>query len=124
MKFDLEDRLIRFSLSIHDIVDTLPRNIGAVYMAGQLIRSGTAPALIYGEALAAESRRDFIHKMKLVLKELRESGISLKIIRHRSYFADNERIELVLKETNELISIFVKSIQTAQSNLTKPPGKS
>jgi four helix bundle protein len=116
MKFDLEERLIRYSVSIHEVVELLPDKRGASYLAGQLVRSGTAPALIYAEATAGESRRDFIHKMKLALKELRESMVSLKIIRMCCY-QDGKKIETLIAETNELISIFVKSIQTAKANL-------
>jgi four helix bundle protein len=119
MKYNLEERLIKYSVLIHDILERLPENRGGSYLAGQLIRSGTAPALIYGEALAAESRRDFIHKMKIALKELRESMISLRIIKLRAYLSDTSLLDNLLIENNELISIFVKSIQTAKSNLRK-----
>jgi four helix bundle protein len=126
MKFNLEDRLVRYSVSIHEIIDLLPNDRAGAYMAAQLIRSGTAPALLYGEALAAESRKDFVHKMKIALKELRESLISLKIIRERNYTSNTSKTEAIILENNELISIFVKSIQTAQLNMqkSKQPQKS
>lgn len=76
-KFDLEDRLINFAVRIAEIVESLPNTRAGNHIAGQLIRSGTSPALNYGEAQSAESRSDFIHKIKVVLKELRESSISL-----------------------------------------------
>jgi four helix bundle protein len=84
LKFDLEGRLIKFAALILDITETLPETKGSQHLAGQLIRYGTAPALQYGEAQSAESRRDFIHKMKIALKELRESVTCIKIIDQRS----------------------------------------
>jgi len=74
------------------------------------MRSGTSPALNYGEAQSGESRKDFIHKIKLVLKELRESNICLKIIYRTKLYKTEERIQLALNESNELIAIFVKSV--------------
>lgn len=120
MKYDLEERLINYSVLILDIVDGLPENKGANHLANQMVRSGTAPSLMYGEAQSAESRRDFIHKMKLPLKELRETYNCLKIISKKNYAtAGNEKLTRALTESNELISIFVKSIETAIKN-SKP----
>ena len=79
--FDLEDRLVVFAVKISNLVESLPTTISIRNISGQLIRSGTAPALNYGEAKSAESPNDFIHKMKIALKELRESFIALKILR-------------------------------------------
>ena len=87
------------------------------HLAGQLIRSGTSPALNYGEAQSGESRKDFIHKIKIVLKELRESYVCLKIIYRSKLCKSEEKMKLALNENNELISIFVKSAETAQKNL-------
>ncbi len=115
IKFDLEDRLIKFAVLILEITETLPDVKGSQHLGGQLVRSGTAPALQYGEAQSAESRRDFIHKMKIALKELRESLICLKIL-HQKYGGE-KNLEKALEESNELISIFVKSIETATRNL-------
>ena len=81
MRFDLETRVINYSVQVLNVAESLPDQRGASHLAGQLVRSGTAPALVYGEALAAESRRDFIHKMKIALKELRESMICLRIFK-------------------------------------------
>ena len=72
-KHDLEERLIDFAVTIVEIAETMPDSKAANHLAGQLLRSGTSPALNYGEAQSAESRKDFIHKIKIVLKELRES---------------------------------------------------
>jgi four helix bundle protein len=114
-KYDLEDRLIDFAIIVDDIVEALPNTRLGNYIAGQLIRSGCSPALNYGEAQSAESRNDFIHKMKLILKELRESMVSLKIIEKRE-ITNAGKIAPAKDECNQLISIFVKSIETAKNN--------
>lgn len=72
-KQKLEDRLIDFTVLIIEIVNEMPNTKAGNHLSGQLVRSGTSPALNYGEAQSAESRKDFIHKVKVVLKELRES---------------------------------------------------
>jgi len=79
-KYDLEERLIQFALLIIDIVEMLPNTRAGNHIAGQLICSGTSPAFNYGEAQVAESRDDFIHKMKICLKELKETHIAVQII--------------------------------------------
>ena len=114
MNYDLEERLIKFASSIIDVTENLPNTSANLHLAGQLLRSGTAPALMYGEAQAAESRKDFIHKMKVALKELRESSINLKILHSRNIHV--ESLQVILKENLELITIFVKSIKTASSS--------
>ena len=114
-KYDLDERLINFADMIIDISEFLPKSFAGNHIAGQLVRSGTAPALNYGEAQSAESRNDFIHKMKISAKELRETYNCLRIIRKRKWYAE-EKLLQVLDENNQLISIFVKSIETAQKN--------
>jgi len=111
-KFDLEKRLIEFTLCVLVIVENLPDTKICNYLGGQLLRSGTSPALNYGEAQAAESRKDFIHKLKIILKELRETGICLTILDRKSLCSDKS----VMKESQELTAIFVKSIVTATKN--------
>lgn len=114
--YDLEDRLVNFAVSIIEIVKEMPTNKAASHLAGQIIRSGTSAALNYGEAQSGESRRDFLHKMKIVLKELRETFVCLKIIYRTKLFKNEENIEKIKNENNELISFFfVKSIETATS---------
>ncbi len=117
-KFDLEERLIDFSVQIIELSGELSQNKAGNHLAGQLIHSGTSVSLNYGEAQSGESRKDFIHKMKVVLKELRETFICLKIIQRAKLHKTPLRIEDVLKENNELISIFVRSLETAQKNLS------
>ena len=116
MKFNLEERLINFAVLILEITEKLPESKGSNHLLGQLVRSGTAPALQYGEAQSAESRKDFIHKMKIALKEMRESLICLKIIERKKYITD-QKLANTIAELNELISIFVKSVETATRNL-------
>jgi four helix bundle protein len=119
MKYDLEERLINYSVLILDIVEGLPDSKGANHLANQIVRSGTAPSLMYGEAQSAESRKDFIHKMRLSLKELRETYVCLKIINTKCYTGkQNAKLTLALTEGYALISIFVKSIATAIQNST------
>lgn len=110
---ELEDRLIDFAAIIIETIGLLPANTAGKHLAGQMIRSGTAPALNYGEARAAESRRDFIHKNKIILKELRETFICYKII-NRANLVPNQKafIETSMLENNELVSIFVKTLKT------------
>ncbi|MCV9388933.1 four helix bundle protein [Reichenbachiella ulvae] len=117
--YDLEERLIDFSVSVIEIVDKMPNSKAGNHLASQLVRSGTSVALNYGEAQAAESRRDFVHKMKVVLKELRESFNNLRIIKKALLFQPIEALDKILDENNQLISIFVKSIETAESKQGK-----
>ena len=113
---DIEDRLIDFAVRVINIVESLPESRAGRHVAGQLIRSGTSPAPNYGEAQSAESRNDFIHKMKVALKELRESHVWLRIIQRKPLIEPMDRLEPILKECDELISIFVASINTADRN--------
>ncbi len=115
-KFDLEERLISFAVKIIDITTELPNTKVGSHLSGQLVRSGTSPALNYGEAQSAESRKDFVHKIKIVLKELRETSVCLKIICRVKLYRSEEKIQSALKENDELISIFVKSVETSQKN--------
>ncbi len=115
-QFDLDERLVEFAALISKTIDNLPRNRAGNYLGDQLIRSGFAPALNYAEAQGAESRADFIHKMKISLKELRESFVSLRIIKRLGLLQDETKLANIIDETNQLVSIFAKSIETAQRN--------
>lgn len=115
-KYDLEDRLLDFSVRIINVVEALPNTRAGNHIAGQLIRCGTAPAPNYAEAQSAESRKDFIHKMKIALKELRETLVWLKIIQRKRLLKCKEELQALITECNELISIFVTSIKTAKKN--------
>ncbi|WP_194777601.1 four helix bundle protein [Pararhodonellum marinum] len=118
-EFNLEDRLIDFAVDIIALVESLPNTKASNHLGGQLMRSGTSPALNYGEAQSSESRKDFIHKLRVILKELRESLTCIKIIMKSKIPYEMSKIEPLYKESNELISIFVKSIDTAQRNNLK-----
>ncbi len=89
------------------------------HISGQVVRSGTAPALIYGEAQSAESRNNFIHKIKIIFKEIRETRISLKIIKRYPLTDKDLLVEKALKECNELAAIFNKSVEIAKKNNEK-----
>ena len=114
-KYDLVERLINFADVCMSLGEALPRTFTGKHIAEQLIRSGTSPALHYGEAQAAESSADFIHKMKICLKELRETWICLKLVEKRKWYDENE-LNRICAENIELISIFNASITTALRN--------
>jgi four helix bundle protein len=108
--------LIGFAVLISEIIESLPDSKIANHLGNQGTRSSTAPALLYGEVQSSESQRDFIHKVKILLKELRETKICLKILLRKG-FGDQKKINMGLKENEELIAIFAKSVKTAQLNL-------
>jgi four helix bundle protein len=115
-KRDLNERLIDFAVMIITVTDNLLSTRASNHLAGQLVRSGTSPALNYGEAQSGESRKDFVHKLQIVLKELRETMNALKIIRKANLYRNSEFLDMTLKENNELIAIFVTSVETAKRN--------
>jgi len=117
--FDLEDRLIDYTIRIIRTAESLPKTKVGNHIAGQLIRCGTSPAPNYGEAQSAESRSDFIHKMKVCLKELRETRVWLLMIVRGKLIKQVSKLEPLIKENNELISIFVTSIETAREKMKK-----
>ena len=115
-KYDLEDRLVQFAVSVMQLTEMLPKTKIGIQLSDQMIRSSSSAALNYGEAQSAESRKDFIHKLKVVLKELRETNANLKMVDGLKLSPDPDLVASLLKEANELISIFVRSIQTATKN--------
>jgi four helix bundle protein len=102
--YNLEERLIHFAVDILKIAESLPQNDAGRYFRAQMIRSGSSPALNYGEAQAAESRRDFAHKMQIVLKELRETQVSLKILLLRG-MGDKDGMKALQDESGQLVAI-------------------
>lgn len=118
-RYDLEKRLINFSVGIILLCGKTEGHFAQEHLSKQLIRSATSAALNYGEAQSAASSKDFIHKMGISLKELRESQVNLKIQEGASLIENSENFKNILRENNELIAIFVKSIQTAKNNLNK-----
>ena len=119
----LEDRLVAFSVGIVDLGYRLQMKPELKAITNQILRSGISPALNYGEAMHAESKKDFIHKMKIALKELRETHVSLKILYKISRVPFRNEIAELKEENNELIAIFVSSVKTAQNNLLIETGK-
>ncbi|WP_223266495.1 four helix bundle protein [Gelidibacter gilvus] len=111
----MEERLIQFAVDVILICGKIDGSFASQHLSKQLIRSATSAALNYGEAQSAESAKDFLHKMRLCLKELRESLVNLKIQKGADLIKDIERLDLLMKENNELIAIFVSSIRTSQN---------
>jgi four helix bundle protein len=115
-KFDLEDRLVEFTCRMVDVLEALPGSRVGNYVAGQLIKSCHSPALNYGEAQAAESPADFVHKLCVCLKELKECRIGLKITIKKQLIKPIKKLEPIYIENEELIAIIGKSISTAKKN--------
>ena len=118
-EYDLEERLIDFAVRIIKTAESLPKTKVGNHIAGQLMRSDTSPAPNYGEAQSAESRADFVHKMKLSLKELRETKVWLRMIVMADVIKPALKLEPLLNESDQLISIFVSSLRTAEQNRKK-----
>lgn len=116
-EYDLEARLLDFSVRTIHLVDQLPNTRTGNHVAGQLLRSGTSPYPNHGEAQAAESRRDFIHKLRISLKELKEAQRWIHLIQKVPLIQPPERVDDLLQEVDELIKIFVTSIRTAENSL-------
>jgi four helix bundle protein len=117
-RFDLEDRLLEFASAVIDLSESLPATRSGNHIAGQVLRSGTSPYPNHGEAEAAESRDDFIHKLKICLKELRETRRWARLIKRKAWIntSDEATLLFVLGESEELIRIFHSSIATAKRN--------
>jgi four helix bundle protein len=114
-KFDLEDRLLEFAVRLTKLVDSLPNSRTGNHVAGQLLRCGTSPFANHGEVQAAESRKDFIHKLGVCFKELKEIRRWLRFIA-RVELVPAKRLRPLLIENEELIRIFSASIRTAEKN--------
>src|SRR5438046_125229 len=115
-RFDLEERLLEYAVRIIRLVDALPRTQAGRHVADQLLRCGTSPLANHGELQGAESRKDFIHKLGICLKEIREAQRWLRLI-HRVPLIAAPKIEPLLSETEALIKIFRASVRTAQNNI-------
>jgi len=114
--YDLEDRLLKFAADIVELTESLPNTRAGNHIAGQLLRCGTSSLSNHGEVEAAESRRDFIHKLRICLKELRETKRWLRLIGRIKKLGPPQNFTDCLKEIEELIRIFVASIRTAERN--------
>lgn len=118
-RYDLEDRLLAFSAAVIRLVEQLPSTRTGNHLAGQLLRSGTSPPSNHGEAQAAESPADFVHKLRVCLKELRETKRWLRLV-DMTGMLDGAGLTRCLNETEELIRIVVTSIQTAERRRDLP----
>ena len=112
---ELEERMIDFAVVIIKLAESNKKNYAGNHLSGQLIRSGTSAPLNYGEAQNAESRKDFLHKMQVVLKELSETHVCLKIIDRAKLNSNSQLLKHALKENGELVAIFVSSVKTAKN---------
>lgn len=115
-KFDLEERLLDYAAMIIRLVGKFPKDQAGQHIGGQLLRSGTSPLPNHGEAQAAESQSDFIHKMSICLKELREARRWIRLAGRVPLVRPESEAAVVLQETEELIRIFFASIRTARKN--------
>ena len=115
-RIELEERLIDFSVQIIEISVRLKRTKPAIILENQILRAGTSCSLNYGEAVGAESDKDFIHKLQIVLKELRETYMALRIIKKANLSKDTQQLENGINENNQLIGIFVSSIKTLKGS--------
>jgi four helix bundle protein len=113
--YDLEERLLEYAARICRLTAKMSRNRAGNHVAKQLLRSGTSPLPNHGEAQAAESREDFLHKMRICLKELRETKRWLLLAQRVPLNQSPALLDPILQETEELIRIFVASIRTAVS---------
>ncbi len=115
-KFDLEERLVWFSVRVIELSANLQETFAGNHLSKQIVRSATSAAFNYGEAQSGESTKDFIHKIGICLKELRETFINQKIIKYGKLSNNEKLLDACYNENDELISIFVKSIETAKKN--------
>ena len=115
---ELEERLIDFAVRIVRLSSNLPRTAAGKHIAGQIMRSGTSPAPNYGEARGAESQADFVHKRAIVLKELNETSVWLRIIGRSGLLRETLIVHLV-QENNELCKILTASLKTARGRPMK-----
>ncbi len=114
--YDLEERLLNFSVAVIDVSEKLPNTRAGNHIANQFLRAGTSPYGNHGEAQAPESLEDFIHKMKVCLKELRETRRWARLIDRKQWLKSDPRLAFILPEVEELIRIFKASVQTSERN--------
>jgi len=120
--FDLEERLLEFATEIVRLSETMRRTQAGIHVAGQLLRSGTSALPNHGEAQAAESAPDFVHKLSICLKELRETRRWLRLAQRVPLVKAPATIDPLLSETEELIRIFYTSIATARKRTLRKGG--
>jgi len=116
LTYDLEDRLLEFAANIVELTESLPNTRAGNHIAGQLLRCGTSALSNHGEVEAAESRRDFLHKLRICLKELRETKRWLRLVERVKKLGTSANFAVCRNEIEELIRIFVASVRTAERN--------
>jgi len=119
-KFDLEERLLEFSVRVIRVTESMKRTRAGNHIADQLLRSGTSPYGNHGEAEGAESRDDFIHKLRICYKELRETRRWLRLVQSAELISKPALLVLLIAEADELVRIFAASIRTAKANRREP----
>ena len=115
-RYDLEDRLLDFAVDLVELTEALPNTRAGNHIAGQLLRCGTSPLSNHGEVEAAESRKDFLHKLRICLKELRETKRWLRLVSRLKKLGEPANLPACLNEVEELIRIFAASVKTAEKN--------
>jgi len=115
----LEERLIDFAARIIHLAGRLAKSFQGRHVANQILRSGTAGAPNYAEARGAESRADFVHKMRIVQKELNETAVWIRIISKSSLISQNLIVD-ILAENKELCRIATASVNTARRATSSP----
>jgi four helix bundle protein len=115
-RYDLEDRLLNFAVDVVELTESLPSTRAGNHVAGQLLRCGTSPLSNHGEVEAAESRKDFLHKLRICLKELRETKRWLRLVSRLERLGQPTNLPVCLNEIEELIRIFATSAKTAEKN--------
>ena len=115
-KFDLEERLLDFAVRVIRVTESMKRTPAGTYVADQLLRSGSSPYGHHGEAEGAESRDDFVHKLRVCYKELREARRWLRLVQRALLVAKGELLDGIVAEADELVRIFAASIRTAENN--------
>lgn len=122
--FDLEERLLEYAASVVRFAETIRRTPAGLHLVDHLVRSATSPLLNHGEAQAAESAADFVHKMSICLKELREARRCLMLVQRVPLVRAPNSVDPLLGETEELIKIFYRSISTARKRTTRKEASS
>jgi four helix bundle protein len=117
-RYDMQERLLTWTADVVKVAESIPTTRAGTHIAGQIVRSATSPLANHAEAQSAESRRDFIHKMRISLKELRETRTWLLLVQRMGLAKDRKALEPLLQESDELIAIFVSSVRTARKNLS------
>ena len=120
-KFNLEERLLEFAVRVIRVSESMKRSPAGIYVADQLLRSATSPYGHHGEAEGAESRDDFVHKLRVCYKELREARRWLRLVQRTPLVTKPDLLDALVVEAGELVRIFSASIRTAEKN--RPVGR-